>query len=72
MDTVLFFSSASANAIAPVSSDPTTLAIMWDSSVGDGSLLRGLGLALAIFAITSRIKFKYLGSSRYFLGRNGE
>ena len=45
--------------------DPDMLAIMWDSSVGDGSLLRGLGLALAIFAITSRIKFKYLGLNKY-------
>ena len=64
---VWFFASTGAMAEEGIQGalDPDMLAIMWDSSVGDGSLLRGLGLALAIFAITSRIKLKYLGLNKY-------
>ncbi|GLX83065.1 MAG: copper resistance D family protein [Aestuariibacter sp.] len=45
--------------------DPDILDIMWDSPIGDGTLLRGLGLVLAIFAITSHIKFKSVVLSNY-------
>ena len=64
---VWFFASTGAMAEEGIQGalDPDMLAIMWDSSVGDGSLLRGLGLALAIFAITSRIKLKYFGLNKY-------
>ena len=43
--------------------EPDMLGIIWDSSIGDGTLLRGLGLVLAIFAITSHIKFKSVALS---------
>ena len=43
--------------------DPDILDIMWHSSIGDGTLLRGLGLVLAIFAMTSHIKFKSVSLS---------
>jgi copper resistance protein D len=38
--------------------DPDMLDIMLDSSIGDGTILRGLGLVLAIFAITSNAILK--------------
>ncbi|MEC8327040.1 MAG: CopD family protein [Pseudomonadota bacterium] len=64
---IWFFASTGAMAEEGIQGalDVDMLAIMWDSSVGDGTLLRGLGLALAIFAITSRIKFKYVLLNSY-------
>ncbi|MCC2605332.1 copper resistance D family protein [Planctobacterium marinum] len=57
---IWFFASTGAMAEEGIQGafDPDILDIMWDSSIGDGTLLRGLGLVLAIFAIKSHIKFK--------------
>ncbi|XPF96364.1 copper resistance D family protein [Colwellia sp. RE-S-Sl-9] len=62
---VWFFASTGAMAEEGIQGalDPDMLAIIWDSSVGDGTLLRGLGLVLAIFAITSHLKFKSVALS---------
>ena len=62
---VWFFASTGAMAEEGIQGalSPDMLAIIWDSSVGDGTLLRGLGLVLAIFAITSHIKFKSVALS---------
>jgi putative copper resistance protein D len=57
---VWFFASTGAMAEEGIQGalSPDMLAIIWDSSVGDGTLLRGLGLVLAIFAITLHLKFQ--------------
>ncbi|MBM7072442.1 CopD family protein [Shewanella sp. 202IG2-18] len=62
---IWFFASTGAMAEEGIQGafDPDILDIMWDSSIGDGTLLRGIGLALAIFAITSHIKFKSVALS---------
>ncbi len=62
---IWFFASTGAMAEEGIQGafDPDILDIMWDSSIGDGTLLRGLGLVLAIFAITSHIKFKSVALS---------
>jgi putative copper resistance protein D len=62
---VWFFASTGAMAEEGIQGalSPDMLAIIWDSSVGDGTLLRGLGLVLAIFAITLHLKFQSVALS---------
>ncbi|MBE0365339.1 putative copper resistance protein D [Pseudoalteromonas ulvae UL12] len=62
---IWFFASTGAMAEEGIQGalEPDMLGIIWDSSIGDGTLLRGLGLVLAIFAITSHIKFKSVALS---------
>lgn len=45
--------------------DPDMLAIMWDSSIGDGALLRGLGLVIAVTALSLPFKFKPVALNNY-------
>jgi len=45
--------------------DADMLAIMWDSSIGDGALLRGLGVVIAIIALVSPFKFKSVVLNKY-------
>ncbi|REL36787.1 copper resistance D family protein [Thalassotalea euphylliae] len=45
--------------------DPDILAIMWDSSIGDGTLLRTIGLMIAILALISPFKLKSVVLNNY-------
>ena len=64
---VWFFSSTGAMAEEGIQGalDTDILAIMWDSSIGDGALLRATGLALAIIALASPFKFKSVVLNKY-------
>tara|TARA_Y100000296_G_scaffold81280_1_gene108214 strand:- start:501 stop:1397 length:897 start_codon:yes stop_codon:yes gene_type:complete len=64
---IWFFSSTGAMAEEGIQGalDPDMLAIMWDSSIGDGALLRGFGLVMAIIALASPFKLKLVVLKKY-------
>lgn len=45
--------------------DPDMLGIMWDSSIGDGTLLRTIGLMIAILVLISPFKLKSVVLNNY-------
>ncbi len=64
---IWFFASTGAMAEEGIQGalDPDMLSIMWGSSIGDGALFRGIGLIMAIIAVTCLSRFKSVLLNKY-------